>query len=78
MKAKLRNGMLIIKLPLVIPPKVSKSGKTLLVASSRGVRRTVLRVDGKPICITVNAFIRSNETIRQAKSSQAKVSHGGR
>ena len=39
MKVTTRNGHLIIDLPLE-EPRASASGKTLVVASSRGVRTT--------------------------------------
>jgi len=61
MKVKIRNGMLSIALQLIDPPRISKTGKRLLVASSRGVRRTSLRVDNKPVDISAYAFIRPDE-----------------
>lgn len=35
----------------------SKTGKSLVVASTRGYLRTEAKVDGKPITIGFNAFI---------------------
>jgi hypothetical protein len=49
--------MLTIVLPLIDPPRISKSGKRLVVASSRGVRRTSLRIDHKPVAVNANAFV---------------------
>jgi hypothetical protein len=55
MKAKLQGKKLVIELPLE-KPRPSASGKTMVVASSRGVKRTNLKVGGKTVCLTVNAF----------------------
>jgi hypothetical protein len=67
MNSKIRKGMLITEVPLINPPKESKSGKTVLVATSKGPRRTRLRVDGKPVFVIVNAFVRPDEYLRKAK-----------
>jgi len=50
------NGNLIIRIPLQ-DPKPSKTGKTLLVASTGGFQKTTAEVDGKPVTVGVNAFI---------------------
>jgi|HubBroStandDraft_6_1064221.scaffolds.fasta_scaffold5394753_1 hypothetical protein len=55
MKATLRGKKLIIELPLQTP-KPSASGKTMVVASSHGVKRLSVKVDGKTVCLTANAF----------------------
>jgi hypothetical protein len=44
--------------PFVFPPTPSSSGKTLVVASSRGNAVTTAEVDGKPITIGLNAYIK--------------------
>ena len=61
MKARRRKGMLIITLPLIDPPRPSKSGKRLLVATSRGFRRTSLKVSNQPVAVSVNASIHPDE-----------------
>jgi hypothetical protein len=38
MQSKIKNGNLVIELPLE-KPRPSKTGKTLLIASTRGVKR---------------------------------------
>ena len=55
MKAKIRNGNLLISLPLE-KPRLSASGKSQLVATSHGVRPTIARLDGKLILVVANAF----------------------
>jgi hypothetical protein len=56
MGSRIENGKLIIELELE-KPHPSSTGKTLLVASTRGVQRTTARLKGKTISIVVNAFI---------------------
>ena len=57
MKAEIVNGCLVLTLPLGTPAP-SASGKTLVVASSHGNKQTTAQVDGKPIVVGVNAYIR--------------------
>lgn len=38
-------------------PKLSKSAKTMLVASSRGVQATGIRINGRMVYSVANAFI---------------------
>lgn len=49
---------LVIRLPLT-PPTRSASGKTLSVASSHGNMATAAQVDGKPVIVGVNAYIKA-------------------
>ena len=56
MKVEVKNGRLTISLKLR-KPTPSKSGKTLLVASTRGVQTSSVEVNGKPVRIVANAFI---------------------
>lgn len=56
MEARIEDGKLVIELSLE-KPRPSSTGKTLLVASTRGVQRTGARLNGKPISMVVNAFI---------------------
>jgi hypothetical protein len=56
METKIRNGNLVMVLPLE-EPKLSASGKTLVIANSRGVRKTTCRLDGEIVCVIANAFV---------------------
>jgi len=56
MKVELKNGRLIISLKLR-KPTPSKSGKTLLVASTRGVKSSDAKVSGRRVRVNANAFI---------------------
>ncbi len=54
----IKDGQLIITLPLSAPTR-SASGKTLVVASTRGNMTTEAMVNGKPVIVGVNAYIRA-------------------
>jgi hypothetical protein len=56
-KVTIEGGELVIRLPLHNPPAPSASGKTLVVASTRGNQRTEAVVNGQPVIIGVNAYI---------------------
>lgn len=74
MKVRERNGMLVITLPVLDPPRLSKSGKRLLVATSRGFRRTGLKIDGKPV--SVNAIATTHLDEPQDKKEPEKSKSG--
>jgi hypothetical protein len=57
MKATIQNGKLIIEID-VQKPTPSATGKTLVVASSRGNQPTTALVDGKPVIIGLTAYIK--------------------
>jgi hypothetical protein len=57
-KCEIQNGCLVIILPLNPTPTPSASGKTLVVASTHGNIATTALVQGKPVTIGVNAYIR--------------------
>ncbi len=58
MKAEVKDNKLVITMDLYDPPQRSASGKTLVVASSRGNQPTTVTIQGKPVTIGVNAYIR--------------------
>jgi hypothetical protein len=68
MKAKVRKGMLILTVPLLKQARKSKSGKTILIATSSGPKRTSLRFDKNPVMVIVNAYIRPEKPIKRAKT----------
>jgi hypothetical protein len=57
MKATIENGELVIRVPVANPPQPSKSGKTLVVASSHGNKPTAATVGGKPVIVGFNAYV---------------------
>ncbi len=66
-KVARENNKLKIELPLE-PAVPSKSGKTLLVASTHGVITTEVRYKGKPIVLVLNAFIYPSDQRRRASA----------
>jgi len=66
MESRIEDGILVIELPLE-KPRPSATGKTLLVASTRGVKRSTARVNGKTISIVANAFIFPGGKITQRR-----------
>lgn len=57
MEAKIENGKLIISIELQ-EPTPSASGKTLVVATTHGNVVTECVIDGKPVVIGLNAYIK--------------------
>lgn len=58
MEAKLTNGKLIVEIDVNKPPVPSKTGKTLVVASSKGNMPTTVTLNGKVLIVGINAYIR--------------------
>jgi hypothetical protein len=57
MTVEIKGNKLCIEIDLE-KPTPSSSGKTLVVASSRGNAVTTAMVDGKPVTIGLNAYIK--------------------
>ena len=57
LNVEVKGSSLVITLDLV-PPHPSSSGKTLVVASTHGCIPTTAVVDGKPVIVGVNAYVR--------------------
>jgi hypothetical protein len=57
MNVEIKGNKLCIEIDLEAPTP-SSSGKTLVVASSRGNTVSTAEVDGKPITIGLNAYIK--------------------
>jgi hypothetical protein len=55
--AKIEGSKLIITADLETPTP-SASGKTMVVASTRGNKETDVMIDGKPLIIGLNAYFR--------------------
>ena len=52
-----RDGdMLVIRIPIG-KPTPSASGKTLVVASTRGNQKTTVQIDGKDLYLGLNAYV---------------------
>jgi hypothetical protein len=57
MKVEIRDDKLCIEIDLETPTP-SSSGKTLVVASTRGNTVTDVEINGKPVTIGLNAYIK--------------------
>ena len=57
MKTTIKDNILHIEIPLHAP-RPSATGKTLTVASSKGNQETEARIDGKPVVVGVNAYLK--------------------
>lgn len=55
LKVKQDGDVLKIELPLE-KPRLSKSGKTMLVATTHGVKTTEIRCKGRRIAVVASAF----------------------
>jgi hypothetical protein len=58
MKAAIENGELVIRIP-VQTPAPSKTGKTLVVATTHGNVQSTALVNGRPVTIGLNAYIKA-------------------
>lgn len=57
MTVTIEKNELVLRVPLNDSPSPSKSGKTLIVASSHGIVQTAVQVDGKTVQVGFNAFV---------------------
>jgi hypothetical protein len=56
-QATQEGDTLVLRLPMNATPTPSATGKTLVVASSRGAQETELLVNGQPVHVNVNAYV---------------------
>ena len=54
MKVEIKNGEIIITLP--ISPRPSASGKSLVIASTAGNKASTAQHEGKPVIVGVNCY----------------------
>ena len=57
MQVTIEGKELVIRIPLENPPRPSKSGKTMIVATSSGNVTTSATVDGKQVVVGLNCYI---------------------
>ena len=58
MKVEVKGNELVITMPIVKPFKPSKSEKSDMVANSGGIVATNCIIDGRPLHVGVNAFLK--------------------
>ena len=57
MKTTIKDNVLHLEIPLHAP-RPSATGKTLTVASTKGNKETEATINGKPVIVGVNAYIK--------------------
>ena len=68
------NTRLVIEVDMLNPPRVSKSGKCMLMAS--GTYRTEIMVDGVPLVVAMNAMVKI-PGVKKAKRGAAAPEGAG-
>lgn len=59
MEATIKDNKLIVTIPLN-DPRPSSSGKTLVVASSSGGKKTGAKVNGQEVSVNITAWIKKD------------------
>jgi hypothetical protein len=57
MNARIEGTKLIVEIELNPQPEASRTGKTLLIASSHGNKSTQAKLNGKNVVVGLNAYI---------------------
>ena len=57
MDAKLIEGGKFLQITIPVSPQPSKSGNSMVIASSKGNKPTTVEYNGKAIVIGVNAYV---------------------
>ena len=57
MNARIEGTKLIVEVELKKEPEMSKTGKSLLIASSHGNKPTPAKVNGKNVVVGLTAYI---------------------
>ena len=63
MNVKIEDNQLIIKIPILVPPRLSKSKKTKVLCSSDGNRR--FNIEGQDVYVNLTVFFYSNDEKEQ-------------
>ena len=58
MQVQIRDNKLFIEIDIEEPPQPSASGKTIVVASTRGNVETDAEFDGKPLVLGLTAYVK--------------------
>ncbi len=61
------KNQIVIRIGKNKTPVESASGKTLIVASSHGNQATTVQVNGSPVTVGVNCFIKNPDYAKPAK-----------
>ncbi len=58
MNAEIEGNELVIRIPLEKEPRLSSTGKTLIVARTNGFKATDAVLDGEKVAVTITAVVR--------------------
>lgn len=61
------ESCLVITIPFEEDPEESKSGKTIIQASTHGAMQTDVEIDGKPLFVSLNAYIYKKDKKKKSK-----------
>lgn len=61
MKAEIKGKDLIITIPMLEEKQLSGSKKSFVIATSGGNQVTTLKIEGKPVTIGLNAYIKNED-----------------
>ncbi len=57
MQVQIKDGKLLIAIPINDPPKASESGKSLVVATTHGNQKTEVEFKGKKLVVGLTAYV---------------------
>ena len=58
MKVEIKGSELVVTVDIMKPLRPSATGKSLIVATSGGNQATTATIDGKPIIVGFNAYVK--------------------
>ncbi len=67
MEVTVEKNQIVIRIDKNSKPVASTTGKTLQVASSHGNAPTSVQIDGSPLIVGVNAYIKNPDYVPPAK-----------
>jgi hypothetical protein len=67
MKVEVHPTEVVIRLPRIVPAQLSGSGKSFLIATSKGIVETDALVDGFKVQAGVNVFIENPNYVKPTK-----------
>ena len=78
MRAVIKGKELVIAIPLLEKPRLSASGKNVLVCTRGGVKILSVKVNGQPIRMVLNGFIRPDPptSVTKDRNQEMPEEHG--
>ena len=65
-----KKKVLVIEIPVITPPAPSSTGKTLMVASTRGAVETEVEINGKTLQANLNLYIYASDKVKGGKGGE--------